>query len=338
MELKNKKLLKYRATPRLGNLSDGQKRAQSVYLNQINLDQHMSDAFEQGIGSFFNSKGDYKFTINRKDSGDFFTVVNKIQNDKGLKLYDIAAQTGVSVKTLYNLQKHHNNPSEGHTTTINVINKVLKKFPAYRTEWEVIRNTTPQEKVKEVVKKAAFDLSIYRTISVLGNFEGSYGIPLVTSLDLGQAAVTVFPKAMLPIFKKEDPLYAINWQSSTYEGLAYVGGYGKKFSGFNTIYMASFDNWNIIKFKKGKGRSGNLFGSLHKTNKKNIVDIKYYHDNKDSSLVSEDYLYDRNVKVTDIEYALPYVMSVGKNFVDAWAQQLLENNPQPPIDATETEK
>ena len=337
MKYINNKLLKYRKNPKSGRMTDIQKISQDIVYQRMAIDEEMSNQLFDGIGTFFGPDGKYISSDEKNEQNNFYAVIDRIQNDKGLKLHDIAAQTGVSIKTLYNMQKQHREPGSGHATTISVINKVLKKYPHYKDSWEIIRTTPPAEQKIKTVKNAAFDLSIYETISILGNYDASYNMPIITSLDIGQPQVTVFPKAMLPLFKEGDPLYAINWNSPTYRGISYVGGFGEKIKDTN-IYTACLDNWCLVKYKRGKGRTGNLYGTLLATQKKNVYDVKYFHDHTPGSVAADEYIIDKNIKGSDIEYALPYVMSIGKNLVDAWVKELLINNPQPPTDATKTKE
>ena len=280
-----------------------------------------------GVGAYFNKDGEY---VLRRPEDNFYFIIDRIQTDKGLKLNDIASKTGVSVKTLYNIQKEYREPGEGHTTTIAVIKKVFTKFPQYRKDWEEYKSVMPVEKKDEVLLNLIYDRDLYVEIPMLGNWYSQINDPSISSLEPNQHPTMLLPKfiAGLSHTSLNDNLsskwYGLYSRSLRYTGTSIVGEMGECFPG-TKIYKASLYNWTIVKFwDKKKYYKGLIYCSMVPTkNKKEHVDLHFLQNGEDI-VDPEDKLLTilRDVPIADIEYSLPFVTTVSQPTLDLWTTHM----------------
>ena len=279
-----------------------------------------------GVGAYFNKDGEY---VLRRPEDNFYFIIDRIQTDKGLKLNDIASKTGVSVKTLYNIQKEYREPGEGHTTTIAVIKKVFTKFPQYKKDWEEYKSVMPVEKKDEVLLNLIYDRDLYVEIPMLGNWYSQINDPSISSLEPNQHPTMLLPKfiAGLNHSSINDDLgskwYGLYSRSPRYTGTSIVGQMGECFPG-TKIYKASIHNWTIVKFKdQRKYYKGLIYCSMIPTKKTDQVDLLFAQNGDDIGNPEDNQLsIIRDVPLVDIEYTLPFITTVSQATLDLWINHM----------------
>lgn len=295
--------------------------------NKLNLPRKHLMSETVGVGAYFNKDGEY---VLRRPEDNFYFIIDRIQTDKGLKLNDIASKTGVSVKTLYNIQKEYREPGEGHTTTIAVIKKVFTKFPQYRKDWEEYKSAMPVEKKDEVLENLIYDRDLYVQIPMLGNWYSLYNDPSISSLEPNQIPTMLLPKFIAALSSNKVEELGSNWyglysSSIRYTGVSIVGALGDCYPG-TKIYKASLNNWTIVKFKdQRKYYRGLIYCAMTATDKDQCdkpncvcVDLHFVQNGNspgDQSITSDVV---RNVDINDIEYTLPFVTTVSQATLDSW--------------------
>ena len=314
--------------------------------NKPNLPRKYLMSETVGVGAYFNKDGEY---VLRKPEDNFYFIIDRIQTDKGLKLNDIASKTGVSVKTLYNIQKEYREPGEGHTTTIAVIKKVFTKFPQYRKDWEEYKSVMPVEKKDEVLQNLIYDRDLYVQIPMLGNWYSMYNDPSISSLEPNQIPTMLLPKfiAALSLNKVEElgsNWYGLYSSSIRYSGVSIVGAVGDCYPG-TKIYKASLNNWTIVKFKDPrKYYRGLIYCAMTASDegqcdKPNCicVDLHFVQNGRsqeDQSITSDVV---RNVDINDIEYTLPFVTTVSEATLNLWTN-LIKSKSKTKKDESEAKK
>ena len=279
-----------------------------------------------GVGAYFNKDGEY---VLRRPEDNFYFIIDRIQTDKGLKLNDIASKTGVSVKTLYNIQKEYREPGEGHTTTIAVIKKVFTKFPQYRKDWEEYKSVMPIEKKDEVLLNLIYDRDLYVKIPMLGNWYSQQDDPSISSLEPNQDPTMLLPKfiAGLNHTSINDDLgskwYGLYSRSPRYTGTSIVGEMGECFPG-TKIYKASLHNWTIVKFiDQKKYYKGLIYCSMIPSKNKEHVDLHFIQNGDGVSDPADNQMnVVKNIPILDIEYTLPFITTVSQATLDLWTTHM----------------
>lgn len=277
-----------------------------------------------GIGSYFDKEGKY---VQRRPEDNFYFIIDRIQTKHGLKLNDVATKTGVSVKTLYNIQKEYREPGEGHTTTIGVINKVFAAYPRFKKEWEEFKAIMPIDKKEDVVTNLTFDKDMYATIPVLGNWYSQYDDSSISSLEPQQQSQMLFPKFVLGVGGYQDGQslkgwYALNSQSPTYSGVSIMAEIGDVIPG-TKIYRASMNNWSIIKFKDQRRYFKGLIYACLMASKSGFVNLHLQsYNNYEEAEGKLPTKVIKDIPMSDIEYTIPFVLTVSQVTIGLWQSRI----------------
>lgn len=264
-----------------------------------------------------------------KSNSDFFMVVNTIQLDENKKLDEIADESGVALKTLYNMQREHFNPGSGHTTTINVINKLLKAYPKYRKVWNKISGSTTVP-----IEESALvsDLKNYTSIPVLGTFRAKQNDPTITSLKIGARNNIWRHNIMLQTCRIKNPV-VVKWDTPWNDCYSIYGQMGKRLQKNVKLYDTCLGNYCLIQLKAPEKYDLNLDGicvgwiTQDESNLPNTVTIYFYYErvdkvrpdnkkNRDKELDvanvrnwADQQIIVENVAIEDFDYALPEIQT-----------------------------